>query len=154
MYSADFTEVANFHRVISISYNNLKTIRLLPGNLSSLTRRFLVNAYVLSIVQYAAFSFVSLPLLYHTKLHKLFMTLARFINASYDFKTSCKNIYLKAQILNEHQIMVIGMVNIIMGIIKSTHPAPLYSLLRFPSRNCKKITIISNTLKLPCVYTN
>ena len=86
---------------------------LLSKSISSSSKRVLAEAFMNSIIGYSAFTFISLPYLYHNKLHKLMILTARWINGTYDFKKSCKYIFESANIWDSNQLIVISTFNFI-----------------------------------------
>ena len=113
----------------------------LPRNLSIPTRKSLAAAYVNSILNYSAFTFISLPFMYHQQLHRLTMKISRWILGDYCFRQSCKSIYLKSGQLNENQIMLVSSLRFIARIVNFSLPSTLFNKLTFPRRSCNDISM-------------
>ena len=139
IYSQDGYEIGNLHNCISKCYQNLQQMRKLPKMMDTNTRSILAKAYIVSVINYSAFSFVSLPQLYLNKLHKLLMLTARWILNSYCFKISCKNIYLQADLLDENQLIATSVYRFNHRLVNYKLPSCLYNKLTFPKRTCQDV---------------
>ena len=107
------------------------------------TKSILAVALISSNVSYYAHSFVSLPLIYLTKLHTLMIRTARWILGDYCYKQACTYIYEKANLLDGNQLIVISSHRFISKVVSQKIPALLHKRLVFPKRICNKITMSS-----------
>ena len=140
--TSDISPVADFNKTIQICNSNLSKLIKIQKHLNPKTRAIFVKSYVLSRLQYMAFSYVNLPEYVIQKVRKLIMGSARFCRGNYGFRISCQDILSEFQLLSAKQFLYNLGLNVIEKIIQNKKPELIYNMIKKPDRSCKDLRML------------
>ena len=130
----------HINHVSSIIHHRIHNFKSLAKYSNEKVRKQFANAYLISILKYGMPLYSGETVAVKNKVHKLWMTIARFCKNNYCFKQSTLSILNSLELPSSDQMIEQCVANYIHKIIQTNKPTKAKRLFRNPrSRNCSKI---------------